>query len=192
MNEYLIAVAVIFAVNLLPAFGPPTWSVLVFFTINFDLAPASIVAAGAVAAAAGRLTLATGARRLRGRFSVEHLANLAAAERALTANRSRATAGLALFAISPLPSAQLFIAAGLLEVKLVPLTAAFFAGRLVSYSLYVGAASAASDGLAEIVKDSLTSPLGIALQIVMLAGLVALVRVDWTRVLRGRGGGATA
>jgi membrane protein YqaA with SNARE-associated domain len=182
-HEYLIAVAVIFGINLLPAFGPPTWSILVLLHLNFDLAAAIIVPAGAVAAASGRYVLATAARRLRGRFSAERVANLAAAEKALTANRSRAIAGLGLFAVSPLPSAQLFIAAGLLRVPLLPLTAAFFAGRLVSYSLYVAAASAASAGLGEIVDDTLTSPLGVALQIVMLVGLVALVRVDWARVL---------
>jgi hypothetical protein len=187
MAEYLLAVAVIFAVNLLPAFGPPTWSILVLLTLNFDLAPAIIVPAGAVAAACGRYVLATATRRLRGGFSAERLDSLAAAEQALTANRSRAVAGLGLFAVSPLPSAQLFVAAGLLEVPLVPLTAAFFAGRVVSYSLYVGAASAASASLGEIVSDSLTSPLGIALQIVMLAGIVALLRIDWRRLLRAHG-----
>jgi membrane protein YqaA with SNARE-associated domain len=183
MDEYLIAVAVVFAVNLLPAFGPPTWSVLVLFQLNFDLAPALIVPLGALAAASGRLVLASGARRLRGRFSADRLASLAAAEQALTANRSRALAGLGLFALSPVPSAQLFVAAGLLQVPLLPLTAAFFGGRLVSYSIYVGAAEAVSDSFGEIVGDSLTSPVGIGLQVLMLAGLVALVRVDWRRVV---------
>jgi hypothetical protein len=36
------------------------------------------------------------------------------------------------------------VAAGVLSVPLLPLTVAFFAGRVVSYSLYVGAASALS------------------------------------------------
>jgi hypothetical protein len=49
-------------------------------------------------------------------------------------------------------------------VPLLPLTAAFFAGRLVSYSAYVGA----------------------ALQVAMLAGLVLLVRVDWAARLTDR------
>jgi hypothetical protein len=65
--------------------------------------------------------------------------------------------------VSPVPSAQLFVAAGLLTVPLLPLTVAFFCGRLVSRSLYVGAASAASESLGTIVRDSLTSPIGIAL-----------------------------
>jgi len=39
--------------------------------------------------------------------------------------------------------AQLFEAAGLIGMTLLPLTTAFFAGRLVSYALYVGSALAA-------------------------------------------------
>lgn len=71
------------------------------------------------------------------------------------------------------------MAAGLLTVPLLPLTAVFFAGRLVSYSIYVGAASAAKDSIGEVLTDAIGSPLGIALQLAMLAGLVLLVRVDW-------------
>lgn len=149
--------------------------------------PLIIIPVGAVAAALGRLALANGARRMRGRFSRERLTSLAAAEKALTASRPRALLGLGLFALSPVPSAQLFIAAGLLRVRLLPLTAAFFAGRLVSYSLYVGATTAASASLGELIGDSLTSPLGVALQLAMLAGLVVLVRVDWAHVLGPRG-----
>jgi uncharacterized membrane protein YdjX (TVP38/TMEM64 family) len=186
LHEYLIAAAAIFAVNLLPAFGPPTWSVLVFTQLTFDLDPFLLVPLGAVAAASGRLVLALAARRFRGRLGPRSLANLEAARELLAGDRRRALAGLGLFALSPLPSAQLFVAAGLMNVRLVPLTLAFFAGRLVAYSLYVGGATVASDTLEEVLKDSLGSPLGIAVQVLLLAGLVALVRVDWAAVLRRR------
>ena len=96
---------------------------------------------------------------------------------------ARAAAGIGLFALSPVPSAQLFVAAGLMTVPLLPLTLAFFSGRLASYSIYIAGASAAKDNLGTVFEDSLTSPAGIGLQVVMLAALVALVRVDWTRVL---------
>ena len=82
--------------------------------------------------------------------------------------------------------------AGLLKVPLVPLTAAFFAGRLVSYSLYVGAASLADESLREIFAASVTSPLGIAPQLGMLVLLVLLVRLDWVRILGRRGAGPGA
>lgn len=71
-------------------------------------------------------------------------------------------------------------------MPLLRLTCAFFAGRLVSYSIYVGGAALAGRSLGAMLTDGFRSPLGIALQIVMLLGLVALVRIDWTRVLARR------
>ena len=199
MLAYLALAGVVFGVNLLPAFGPPTWSLLVFFGLQSHIPAVALVLIGALAAATGRLLLASGSRRCRGRLSAERLQHLAAARDAVAGGPKRTLAGLWLFALSPLPSAQLFVAAGLLAVPIAGLTAAFFAGRLVSYSLYVAAASAAQHSLGSIVTHSLTSPPGIALQVAMLAGLVALLRIDWVRVLsrarrppRPQGGGGKA
>ena len=172
--EFFIAIGAIFAINLLPAFGPPTWSVLVFFTLNFDLPAAPLVACGALAAASGRFVLASGARRVRPRLSAARLASLERAQQALSGNRRRAALGLGFFALSPVPSGQLFVAAGLMTVPLLPLTAAFFSGRLVSYSIYVSAATLAERNLGDLALDALTSPLGMALQIAMLVALALI------------------
>jgi hypothetical protein len=180
---FLLALACILGVNLLPAFGPPTWAVIVFIRLNTDLPLVPLVLGGATAAACGRLALAYGARTLRSRCSPERLEHLAAARAALTADRRRAAGGIGLFALSPLPSAQLFVAAGLLAVPLVPLTAAFFAGRLVSYSIYAGGAALAERSLSGTLTAAFGSPLGIAVQVTMLLGVVALMRIDWTRML---------
>src|SRR3954451_17002870 len=184
MGQYLLVAGAVFGVNLLPAFGPPTWAILVLFRLNSDVPAVPLVLVGAVSAAAGRLVLALASRRFRSRLSPERLESLESARELFAGSRAKGLAALGLFALSPIPSAQLFVAAGLLDVPLVPLTAAFFAGRLVSYSLYVSAASLADRSFGNVLRDSLTSPLGIVLQLVMLGGLVALVRVDWTRVVK--------
>ena len=185
MAGYLQLAAVVFAINLLPAFGPPTWAVLVLFHFSRDLAPVPLVLVGALAAASGRLVLAMATRRLKPWLPKKYVANAEAAGRLVTERRRAAVTGLALFAISPLPSAQLFEAAGLAGVRLVPLTLAFFAGRLVSYSIYVaGAAALKETDLGQLVADSLRSPWGIAVEVVLLVGLVLLGRVDWSRFAR--------
>jgi uncharacterized membrane protein YdjX (TVP38/TMEM64 family) len=190
MELYLLTFACIFAVNLLPAFGPPTWSVLVFFKLQYDLAVVPMVVGGALCAAGGRLVLAHGSRRCRTRLSDERREHLRAAADALTGDRRRGAGALGLFALSPVPSAQLFVAAGLLDLRLLPLTAAFFAGRLVSYAVYVSGAALAQESVGDVLRDAFTSPVGIALQVVMLLALVALVRVDWSsRLGRRRAGG---
>lgn len=174
MAEIAVAVGVVFAVNLLPAFGPPTWAVLVFFSLQFDLPAVPLVLLGALAAASGRFLLASGTRRLRPRLSAARLAHLSRVEAEIGANRVRAAAGFGLFALSPVPSGQLFVGAGLMTVPLLPLTAAFFAGRLVSYSIYVGVATVAEQNLGSLALDALTSPVGMGLQIAMLIGLAVL------------------
>ncbi len=186
--DYLLVAALVFALNLLPAFGPPTSAVLVALTLNFDLETVPLVAVAALAAASGRFVLANLARGLRPRLSPGRRQSLATAQRYLEQNRGRSLLGLALFALSPVPSGQLFVAAGLMEVRLIPLTAAFFAGRLVSYAIYVTGASAIAASVPDTFLDSLTSPLGIAVQLTALAGLVLFLRIDWTRVLAGRVG----
>ena len=195
MTSYLLVFAIVLGVNLMPAFGPPTWSILVLYRLQSDLNPVALVAAGAVAAASGRLLLAHATRLLRGHLSQERRRSLDAMRQALQRRRSAGLLALLLFALSPVPSAQLFEAAGLTGVAIEPLTGAFFLGRLVSYSIYVAGASAVKDSnVGEMVRSSLTSPVGIGINVAMLALVVLLGRVDWTKRLphswRGHEGGA--
>jgi uncharacterized membrane protein YdjX (TVP38/TMEM64 family) len=184
LTAYLILFAIVLGVNLMPAFGPPTWSIIVLYGLNTDLPVPGIVVTGALAAALGRFGLAHGTRLLRRWVSDKAKRNLAAARAALEKNKGRGFLALGLFALSPVPSAQLFEAAGLTGVRLLPFTLAFFAGRLVSYSIYAGGAQAVEHlTLGDTFREALTSPLGIGLQVVMLAGLVALAKVDWAKLL---------
>ena len=186
MHELLIFVGLVLGANLLPAFGPPTWSLIVLTMLNTNAPAPLLIVLGAVAAASGRLLLALATRFLGDRFlSKRSRANLAAAREALMAKKRNGILALGLFALSPLPSAQLFEAAGLARVRLLPFTLAFFAGRLVSYSLYAAAAHGLrATSLGDTFKRELTSPLGIALQLAMLLGIVLLMRVDWAKRLK--------
>lgn len=184
LETYAVVVAAVFAVNLLPAFGPPTWAVLVLFTVNGDYVTWLLVLLGALAAASGRLVLAHATRSLRRYLPARRRSNLEAAGELLAQRRGRSLAFLALFAVSPIPSAQLFEAAGLMAVRLLPLTGAFFVGRTVSYAVYATGAEAASEtDTGRVLLSSLTSWWGIAVQVVMLAGLVLLARIDWVALV---------
>lgn len=185
---YLAAFGLVFVVNLMPAFGPPTWALLVLMRLNWHLNPVALVALGALAAGTGRYLLGLASYRLRNRLSERRRTNLQAAQTYLLAHRSGAVLGLGLFALSPLPSAQLFEAAGVLALPLLPLTVAFFAGRLVSYSLYIGAASVAERSLGSTLLATLTSPAGIAVQVLLVLIVVLLARLDWVKIVQRRTG----
>lgn len=183
MPDVLLMLGVVFVVNVMPAFGPPTWTVLVFFLLRKDIPEPVLVVGGAAAAACGRYVLALLSRRFGGYLPARKRRDLGAVGERLDRPRGR-FALMAVFVVSPLPSAQLFEAAGLTpNTRLVPLTVAFFFGRLVSYSLYVGGASVAQRSVDKLLDDGIASPGAIALQLGMLALLAGFVLVPWARIL---------
>ena len=183
--QYLAVAAVVFGINLLPAFGPPTWAVLVFTRIHWHLQPVALVVIGATAAMAGRYLLARAARHFSGRFPARLRDNLEDARSLLERRRIGALALFGVFVVSPLPSAQLFVAAGLLDLPLGLLTWAFFLGRLVTYSLYVGLATLAERQFGNVVDQVFGAPWSVALQLSLLAAVCLLPFVRWRRFLHG-------
>jgi uncharacterized membrane protein YdjX (TVP38/TMEM64 family) len=185
MMDYSILFAVVLGVNLMPAFGPPTWSIIVLYGLSTKLPVPAVVITGALAAALGRFLLAHAFRALGSHAPDRMKRNAAAAGRALERKKRNTILALGLFALSPLPSAQLFEAAGLVRVRLLGFTAAFFAGRLVSYSAYaMTAKSIQRTTLGAAFRHSLTSPWGIGLQLATVALVVALMQVDLEKRLR--------
>ena len=185
--DYLILFLVVLGVNLMPAFGPPTWTILVLFSLNTNMSHAPVVIAGAIAAALGRYLLARASRLVGNRLPARSRRNLKAAREALERSKGSTVLALGIFAVSPLPSAQLFEAAGLSGVRLLPFTAAFFAGRIVSYAFYTfSAADIGDSSLGEAFAKQFTRPLGLALQVALIALVIAMAKIDWGKLLASR------
>ena len=181
MSQYLIVVAVVFFINLLPAFAPPTWSVLVMFALSQNLNEVALIALGVISATSGRLLLAWLFRLNQHRFPKSYIANLQNAATHLNRSKSHLAALWLLFFVSPFSSAQLFEAAGLVKnISLKPIGLAFASGRTLTYSLYIfGTSAFAATSVGQIVKDNLTSPLAIAIQVLFIVGLIALGMIKW-------------
>lgn len=181
MDTYLFAAFLIFLMNALPAFAPPTWSILVFFAIRYELEPALLIPIGVIAASGGRWILAIYFRKLRDRLPKGWVANMENAGTHFRKSTSHATALFVLFFLSPLSSAQLFEAAGVMKNQpLRPLVGAFAAGRILTYSIYVtGAHAISSSSLGELIREKMTSPSAIAIQILMVLALVLLGNIKW-------------
>ena len=184
MSNYFLAVAVIAGANLLPAFAPPTWSILVFFTLRYHMNPVALVLLGVMSATFGRAILANVFRAIRGWLPKGYVANMERIGVRIGENPKQAIGLLALFFISPISSAQLFEAAGIIKrIALGPLLLAFAGGRLISYSIYVSGASVLKEtSLGQIVQKEFTSPLAIAIQLLLIIGLIALGNVKWNGV----------
>lgn len=193
MEQYFILFLLVLGVNLLPAFGPPTWSILVVFRLNSDMPTWAIVIIGATAAAAGRYLLAWGFWLLRKRLSERSRRNLEAAREALERRKRNTIIALGLFAVSPVPSAQLFEAAGLAGVRLLGFTAAFFLGRLLSYTIYTYTAGKIRDtSMGQALQGGFSNPWIIALQVALIAFLVLMTRIDWAKLLNQKEQGRSA
>ena len=176
----IVVVAVAFGINLLPAFGPPTWAVLVFFRVRYsDIPVVGLVLGGALAAVSGRFLLARAFRAFGRKLPAKRVESLEVLGRLVGESRGGLVSSFVFFAVAPVPSAQMFEAAGLARIRLAHLLGAFFIGRLASYSLYIGAASAAHHSVAKLFRQGFTSPQAIAIQLVALAVLVVIVKVDW-------------
>jgi len=175
---------VVFLCNLAPIFAPPTWSVLVYFLITNDLGTIEVVAIGAIAAGLGRFLLAHATRALRNYIPISARKNLYDAGRVFEENRERRFGILALFIISPLPSAQLFEAAGLMNMNLIRLTLAFFSGRIVTYSIYATSANQfKSSDFGQVLTHAFRSPYAWALQLFSIALIYIIAKVDWRKYL---------
>jgi len=179
---YLAVFGIVFGINLLPAFGPPTWAVLVFTRLHWHLNAVALVLTGAVAASCGRFLLASATRRFSGRLPERMRTNIEAARDLLQRRPRGAMVIFGLFVVSPLPSAQLFMAAGLLGLNLVVFTLAFLVGRLVSFTIYMSIAVIADQRFGNVVGHFFGSPWSIALQIGLLAAVWILPLINWRRI----------
>ena len=174
----------IFGLNLIPAFAPPTWMALALVSFQFHDTSAILLAGiGAVAATLGRLTLAKLSHRLLRKrlFSDTHRANIDVIKNRLE-KHTTLTAGLFLFyAFSPLPSNFLFIAYGLTGLPLLRVALPFFVGRLASYGFFIvgGAAAGQHFEIDSMVSGVYALAWFIGTQLLILGALYCFTRVDW-------------
>ena len=183
--NYIELIAVVLLCNLAPIFAPPTWSIIVFFLITHDLNPAITVIVSAIAAGTGRYLLAKATRALRNYIPIKARKNLYDAGVVLEENQKRKITTLLLFVVSPLPSAQLFEAAGLMNLNLIRLTVAFFSGRIVTYSIYAaGASKLKTTNLGYILTEAFKSPYSWSLQLASILIIYLIAKIDWRKYLK--------
>jgi membrane protein YqaA with SNARE-associated domain len=184
VSEILLLFLLVFLLNVIPAFAPPTWVVFSFLGFRFpDHMGVTFAVVGALAATLGRFTLAKGSHLIvRRHFLSEQARQNVDAIKEQLAHRKKLTFGLLLFyAFTPLPSNYLFIAYGLTTMELKLITIPFFIGRSVSYSFWTFTASTVARRITLEDTEALSylSAYFIASQIFLLAMVYAFTRIDW-------------
>jgi len=189
MSPLLVLFLVVFLLNVIPAFAPPTW--MVFSFLGFRLprhVDWSFALVGAVAAAMGRSLLGKLSRIIiRNRWLSEAARENINSLKQELERRPNLTFGLFLFyAFTPLPSNYLFIAYGLTTLPFVRLLVPFFIGRFVSYYFWAMSAVAVSRKL-ELEETDAMAYFGVYFvltQLVLLGAVYAFVRVNWKLLLQ--------
>src|SRR5579872_5437342 len=181
----LIAYATSFVINMIPAGMPATWQVLAFFYIRYKPPLLLLTVGGAVFSGLGRVVLALITRRW-GRKIVpaKQLANLDALSSWLE-ERPAWQLPFVVFvgSLGPIPSNQMFIALGLTSIDLRPVTAGFFAGRAISYTLSVAATSKVAGSLESIQRHSLTNASGWVIQLISFGSIILFTMIPWAKIL---------
>lgn len=176
--------AVVFVLNCLPAFAPPTWMVVSAMTLSSPGGNPWLTAlAAATAATAGRLVLAKMACVLvRQRWlSARTKENVDQVKVRLEKHRAMTFGGVLAYTCSPLPSNSLFIAYGLTSLPLAPVAAASFIGRFLTYSVWVVMAMEVAQKVV-VDEGSVFAYLGgyfVVTQVLMLALVVIFTKLDW-------------
>ena len=192
MAELALLFAVVFALNVVPAFAPPTWMALSWVGFSRPREHPIMVLAllGALAATLGRLVLTQLSRIiLRQRFMSPAMRdNVDVIKDQLERHRTWTFGAFLAYAFSPFPSNYLFIAYGLTSLPLWLVTVPFFIGRVVSYSVFVFTASHVSQHLALETTDA-QPYFGLYFLIsqgVLLGAVALLMRMDWNYLVTVR------
>ena len=178
---------IVFALNLLPAFAPPTWTAMSFVGLAIpDINFVWIALVAAVAATCGRIVLAKASYLLlRRRWLSEETRRNVDTIRVGIESRPVVTFSTVLgYALSPLPSNYLFIAYGLTSLPIAFVALPFFIGRLLSYAFWLKTASAIGDRLDLDWFDSAYYFVGYFLlsQLLLVPIIYAFTQIDWRRV----------
>ena len=175
---------VVFVLNVMPAFAPPTWMTLSFVGLTLPSVNVMVLAlVGAVAATLGRIALAKLARRIvrHGLLSEPVRLNIDAIKQGIEGRKALTSTAFMAFALSPLPSNYLFIAYGLTSLPILFLAVPFFIGRLLSYGFWVTTASTVGDrlNLDTIEASAYFGGYFVLSQLLLVPAIYAFTRVDW-------------
>lgn len=184
MQPILLLFLVVFLLNVIPAFAPPTWMVFSYIGFSYPEHDRALLAlVGALAATAGRVCLAKMSRVILRRrvLGDASRANIDAIKERLE-QRKKLTFSLFLFyALTPLPSNYLFIAYGLTSMRLQWIAFPFLLGRAVSYGLwsFTGSAVARRISLESTEAMPYLGLYFVVSQAILLFAVYVFTRIDW-------------
>ncbi len=185
LGLYGFLASVVLGINVIPAFMPPTWIILAFFVTKYHMQILPVVLIGATFATLGRIILAGMSRIFFRRLLPKDLKENYASIGVYLNKHHKVTIPLVIaYAFLPIPSNNVFIAAGLAQMRIRLLAASFFAGRLISYTFWVSLTKKLSDNLVDLFSNHFSQSSSIVAQILGLVAIYLLGTIAWKKILK--------
>ena len=173
------------AVNAAPILMPPTWMILVSFSLlDPQLDPVILSLVGATGATLGRFILKRYSIVFRRFAGHRHRENLNLLGNFLNRRRYGYILASFLFAATPLPSNMLFVAYGLMRAKSIGLYAGFWCGRVLSYYAMMLIGEIVFSTFVQIFQDRYAMIL--AADGIGIASVILFASIDWDALVRYR------
>src|ERR1039458_9295823 len=138
MWDYSLVFLSAFIVDLVPFFGPPAWTVMVFFQMRYGLDIWIVLVVGVLGSTFGRYLLSWYIPFLSAKFiKARKNEDIQFIGRKLDNNGWRVQLFVLLYTLMPLPSTPLFTAAGMAKIKAVHIIPAFLVGKFTSDMIMV-------------------------------------------------------
>lgn len=180
LGLYPAIALLVLCMNVLPAFMPATWVVLAFFYITFHLQLIPLVIIGATFATAGRVLLYYFSKHfIRHYLSASSQENFDALGEYFKKHNHLTIPVVLGYAFLPIPSNNVFIAAGLAKLDIKIIAFSFFLGRLISYTFWISVASRINRNLSDIFANHLSNINGIIIEVLSLLTIVILSKINW-------------
>lgn len=186
MLSYLAVFVASLLVDIIPFFGPPAWTVMVFFQVRYGLDIWLVLVAGVAGSAVGRYILSLYMPLLfEGALNEAKKEDLKFVGAKLAQSGWRVQLFVFLYTLVPLPSWPLFTASGMARVRAMNVIPAFIAGKFVSDMVMVLSGDYAAKNTISIMAGDLSwkSILGVVSGVVVIAFFLF---IDWRSVFRDK------
>lgn len=176
----------VFVINTVPFFMPPTWIVLstIYFLFPQQFDPLLLALTGAFASTLGRVILCRIGAASRRLMSENRKKSM---DRAGQALRSKKYGGLILtflYALTPLPSNALFLIMGTMRCHFFTIFLGFWLGRLISYEVTITVAGVAYSSLASVLASQIQAV--VLVDCLAILSMIIFAFVDWEKLIQER------
>jgi membrane protein YqaA with SNARE-associated domain len=184
MWHYIAVFFAAAAVDLVPFFGPPAWTVMVLFQLRYDLDIWWVLIAGVPGSTLGRYLYSKYIPYLSDRvLSKQKSEDIRFIGERIGDKGWQVQAFVLFYTLLPMPSTPLFTAAGIAKVKSIHILPAFFIGKFTIDAIMVFSGNYAVKNAAGMAGGAITwqHVLG------TLAGLIPLLAflfIDWRLLLQ--------